>query len=133
MAVKAGKVVNNEQYDGNPPEIPILEHNQPHLVPEGEEQPGVAEQNVTINLNTGPAPVPCAPPAAPPPPPVESHVYSVRMQASVIPIIESLKHLHFTLGHTANEGDSEYIKYLMMKDAETMRDEIRARRAKITG
>jgi hypothetical protein len=63
--------------------------------------------------------------------PVGSEVFSVRLAASAVPAFKHLVQLHFKLGHIPQATESAYLQYLVVKDAEQMRDDIKKRRAAI--
>jgi hypothetical protein len=63
--------------------------------------------------------------------PVGSEVFSVRLAAAAVPAFKHLVQLHFKLGHIPQPTESAYLQYLVVKDAEQMRDDIKKRRAAI--
>jgi hypothetical protein len=62
---------------------------------------------------------------------VGSEVFSVRLAATAVPAFKHLVQLHFRLGHIPQPTESSYLQYLVVKDAEQMRDDIKKRRAAI--
>jgi|GEM_PF-1667291 hypothetical protein len=64
-------------------------------------------------------------------PPAGSQVFSVRLAATAVPAFLHLVQLHFKLGHIPQPTESAYLQYLVVKDAEQMRDDIKKRRAAI--
>jgi hypothetical protein len=61
-----------------------------------------------------------------------SQVFSVRLPPSGVTIADSLVQLHFTMKHIPEATRSEYLKYLITRDAEGMRDSIVVRRTKVS-
>jgi len=65
--------------------------------------------------------------------PEGSQVFAVRLPSNGAMIADRLIHLHYTMRHIPEETRSEYLKYLVTRDAEQMRDSIKSRRSKVAG
>jgi hypothetical protein len=63
--------------------------------------------------------------------PEGSQVFSVRLPSSGAAIADNLVQLHYKMKHLPEATRSEYLKYLITRDAEAIRDSIKTRRAKI--
>ncbi len=74
------------------------------------------------------------PELTPKPSPVEgTQILSARLPVSGMPVVEAMIQLHYRMQHIPEPTVSKYIQYLLTQDAERMREEIKQRRAKVTG